>query len=219
MSSVFRSNIETLGVVWKQQWLAEGRAEGLTEGLAEGEANGVVTGTAHALVCLLEARFGALTRPQHEQISTADLATLDDWFKHVIAAPGLPPSSSGRVETAAENPMDPLLEVTNELVRLGEIWKCHCRAVGRAEGLAESRAKGWGKAFGKGLAQSWADSLVLLLAERFGQVPPDVREQISKAKVTTVKRWFKRAVAASDLPSVFAHRTQCSGGSAWAEHS
>jgi hypothetical protein len=70
---MFRSNLDTLGEVWKQQWRAEGRAEG----------------TAHALVCLLVAKFGALAPSFHELISSADLATLESWFKRAMTAPDL----------------------------------------------------------------------------------------------------------------------------------
>jgi hypothetical protein len=66
---MFRSNLDTLGEVWKQQWRAEGRAE--------------------ALVCLLVEKFGVLTPSLHERISSADPATRDRWFKRAIAAPDL----------------------------------------------------------------------------------------------------------------------------------
>ena len=90
---MFRSNLFTLGEHWKQEWRAEGRAEGLAEGEAKGEARGeakgLVKGKANALVSLLVEKFGALTPSVQDQISTADLATLDTWFKRAIVAPDL----------------------------------------------------------------------------------------------------------------------------------
>jgi hypothetical protein len=70
---MFKSNLDSLGEVWKQQWRAEGEAKGL----------------AHALTCLLGDKFGALTPLLSERISRADVATLDNWFKRAITASDL----------------------------------------------------------------------------------------------------------------------------------
>jgi hypothetical protein len=61
--------------------------------------------------------------------------------------------------------------------------------------LAEGKAKG--KAEGK------AEALLCLLAERFGAVAPSRQKRIRGAKLVTLERWFKRAIVAPDLPSVF----------------
>jgi hypothetical protein len=66
----------------------------------------------------------------------------------------------------------------------------------RTEGLAEGRAEG--KAEGK------AEALLCLLAERFGVVKPSLHKRIVRADLGTLDRWFKRAIAAPNLPSVFA---------------
>jgi Putative transposase, YhgA-like len=72
-----KSNLATIGEVWKRQWLSEGRAEGKAEGKAE------------ALVCLLHERFGKVRPSLHKRILGADLATLECWFKRAIVAPDL----------------------------------------------------------------------------------------------------------------------------------
>jgi hypothetical protein len=77
-----KTNLETLGEVWKRQWLAEGRAEGKVEGKAEGKAE--------ALVCLLAERFGTVRPSLRKRIHGANLATLECWFKRAIVAPDLP---------------------------------------------------------------------------------------------------------------------------------
>jgi hypothetical protein len=73
-----KTNLETLGEVWKRQWLAEGRAVGKAEGKAE------------ALVCLLAERFGTVRPSLRKRIRGANLATLECWFKRAIVAPNLP---------------------------------------------------------------------------------------------------------------------------------
>ena len=89
-------------------------------------------------------------------------------------------------------------------------------AEGTAKGLAEGTAKGLARGAAQGLAQGRAEGkiegkiegkaedLIWLLDERFGAVAPSVRKRIHRAKLTTLDRWFKRAIAAPDLRSVFA---------------
>jgi hypothetical protein len=48
-----------------------------------------------------------------------------------------------------------------------------------------------------------AEALICLLAERFGAVAPSWRKRIRAARLVTLERWFKRAIVAPDLPSVF----------------
>jgi hypothetical protein len=76
------------------------------------------------------------------------------------------------------------LEMKTNLRTLGETWKQQWLAEGRAEGKAEA--------------------LVCLLAERFGAIKPSLRKRIRAADLTTVECWFKRAIVAPDLLSVFA---------------
>jgi hypothetical protein len=79
------------------------------------------------------------------------------------------------------------LEVKNMLATQFEAWK--------EQWLAEGEAKGEAK--GK------AEALICLLAERFGAVAPSWQKRIRGAKLVTLQRWFKRAIVAPDLPSVF----------------
>jgi hypothetical protein len=72
-----------------------------------------------------------------------------------------------------------------------EQWLAKGEAKGKAEGLAEGEAKGK------------AEALISLLAERFGAVAPSWQKRIRGAKLVTLERWFKRAIVAPDLPSVF----------------
>ena len=65
----------------------------------------------------------------------------------------------------------------------------------RQQSFAEGEAKG--KAEGK------AEALICLLAERFGAVAPPWRKRIHGARLATLDRWFKRAIVAPDLRSVF----------------
>ncbi len=67
-----KTNLETLGEVWKRQAFDEGRAEGRAEGKAEGKvewmAEGKAQGKAEALVCLLAERFGKVRPPLRKRI-------------------------------------------------------------------------------------------------------------------------------------------------------
>jgi hypothetical protein len=67
--------------------------------------------------------------------------------------------------------------------------------VWREQWLAEGEAKG--KVEGK------AEALLCLLAERFGAVAPSRQKRIRGARLVTLERWFKRAIVAPDLSSVF----------------
>ncbi len=78
-----------------------------------------------------------------------------------------------------------LLEMKTNLSTLGETWKQQWLAEGKAEGKAEA--------------------LLCLLVERFGAVAPPWRKRIHGAKLATLNRWFKRAIVARDLSSVFEH--------------
>ncbi len=66
-------------------------------------------------------------------------------------------------------------------------WKAEAKAQGRAEGKAEGKA----------------EALVSLLAGRFGEVAPSCRKRIQKADQVTLDRWFKRAIVATNVRSVF----------------
>jgi hypothetical protein len=53
------------------------------------------------------------------------------------------------------------------------------------------------------LAEGKAEALICLLAERFGALAPSWQKRIRAAKLVTIERWFKRAIVAPDLRSVF----------------
>ena len=71
-----------------------------------------------------------------------------------------------------------------------------------AEGKAEGEAKGEAK----GVVKGKADALLCLLSDRFGDVTPSLDKRIRGAKLPTLDRWFKRAIVAPDLHSVFTPR-------------
>ena len=92
------------------------------------------------------------------------------------------------IELGVTGPIpEDLLEMKTNLEGLGKTWKRQWLAEGKAEGMAEGMAK----------------ALVCLLAERFGTVTPSLHERISGANLATLECWFKRAIAAPDLLSVF----------------
>lgn len=121
-----------------------------------------------------------------------------------------------------------MLQMKTRISTLGEIWKqewkdagltegrmaglaegrvegrVQGRAEGHAEGHAEGRVEGRAEGIAEGRAQGKAEALVCLLTERFGGVTPSLRKRIRTAKPASVECWFKRAVVAPDLLSVFA---------------
>ena len=83
-----------------------------------------------------------------------------------------------------------LLEMKSNLATLGERLKRQWLAEGKAKGRAEGKA----------------EALACLLAQRFGALTPSLQTRIREAKATTVEHWFKRAIDAPDLPSIFDSR-------------
>jgi Putative transposase, YhgA-like len=55
----------------------------------------------------------------------------------------------------------------------------------------------------EGFAKGKADALISLLEGKFGAVAPYRRKRIRGARLETLDRWFKRAIVARNLPSVF----------------
>ena len=94
-------------------------------------------------------------------------------------------------------------DMRSNLLRLGETWKRHYMAEGMAEGMAQGMAQGKAQGLAEGEAKGKAEALLCLLAERFGAVAPPWRRRIRSAELATLDRWFKRAIVARDLSSVF----------------
>ena len=94
---------------------------------------------------------------------------------------------------------------------IAETWKQQALTQGRAEGIAQGIAEGMAQGVAQGIAkgiakgkiQAKAESLVCLLVERFGALSPSRRARIQRARLPTLERWFKRAIAAPNLRSVF----------------
>lgn len=82
-------------------------------------------------------------------------------------------------------------EVKTMLSETFEGWKRQWQAEAEAAGKA------------RGLSQGMAEALISLLVGRFGAVAPTWLERIREADLATLELWFKRAIDAPDLPSVF----------------
>ena len=91
--------------------------------------------------------------------------------------------------------MESVWEISDDLRRRAEMWRRYFRD--------EGWLMGWAERFVEGQTDSYAESLFLLLEERFGRVPWTLREQIRDARLEVLKRWFKLAITAPDLYSVF----------------
>jgi hypothetical protein len=116
---------------------------------------------------------------QHEGYERLQ-ALFGELIREALAASGVKLSGSGSLSE-----MRTMISIDFEASK--EQWL----AEGRAEGLAQGEAKGK------------AEALICLLAKRFGAVAPSWQKRIRGAKLVTLERWFKRAIVAPDLPSVF----------------
>jgi hypothetical protein len=99
-----------------------------------------------------------------------------------------------------------LLEVKSMLATQFEAWKEQWLAEGEAKGktMLATQFEAWKEQWlAEGEAKGEAKALICLLAERFGPVAPSWQKRIRGAKLVTLERWFKRAIVAPDLPSVF----------------
>jgi hypothetical protein len=68
---------------------------------------------------------------------------------------------------------------------------------------AQLLAEGIAKGKTEGLIEGKSEALICLLTERFGAVAPSRQKRIRGARLATLERWFKRAIEARDLRSVF----------------
>ena len=91
--------------------------------------------------------------------------------------------------------VDDLQEINVMLAQRLEDWARGYRAEGRQEGRQEGLQKG--RQEGELLA------LQRLLSRRFGVIPVDVTERISKAALPDIERWLDRVIEAKQLADVF----------------
>jgi flagellar biosynthesis/type III secretory pathway protein FliH len=95
------------------------------------------------------------------------------------------------------------LEVKSMLKENIAKWKKRMRAKARAEARAEAEAEVMARGIAQGRSEGKAEALTSLLAGRFGAIPPSWRKRIQGARLATLERWFKRAIVAPDVTSVF----------------
>jgi hypothetical protein len=99
-----------------------------------------------------------------------------------------------------------LSEMKTMLATQFEAWREQWLAEGEAKGktMLATQFEAWKDQWvAEGRAEGKAEALVCLLAQRFGAVAPSWQKRIRGAKLATLERWFKRAIVAPDLPSVF----------------
>ncbi len=73
----------------------------------------------------------------------------------------------------------------------------------RQEGLQEGLQKGLQEGKQEGLQEGESTMLKRLLTRRFGNLPPSVQVQVSRASSAQIEAWFDRAVDALTLEDVF----------------
>jgi hypothetical protein len=144
----------------------------------------------------LAALLFRLEQPPPPEEFPALLGEVAAWFRR---HPGLEPLQRVFAELIRKaatgfgvklSAIDDFLEMKTMLSMLAETWKQQWLAQGKAEGKTEGKA----------------DALLCLLTERFGPPPAPVRRRIRAANLRTLETWFKRAIVARDLPSVFSPR-------------
>jgi Putative transposase, YhgA-like len=127
---------------------------------------------------------------QHEEYERLQ-GLFTEWIRESLAGRGVRLSGAG-------NWLEVTTMKTMFLAHL-EAWKE--QKIAEAEAKAEAKGEAKGRA--KGEAKGRAEALICLLSERFGAVAPSWQKRIRGAKLVTLERWFKRAIVAPDLPSVF----------------
>jgi len=71
-----------------------------------------------------------------------------------------------------------------------------------AEGKAEGRAEGVQVGEANGLRKGKADSLLVILEQKFGPLPPEMLEKIEDADLATIDIWMRRGIFAGCLDEV-----------------
>ena len=71
-----------------------------------------------------------------------------------------------------------------------------------AEGKAEGRAEALQEGEANGLRKGKADSLLIILEQKFGPLPPEMLEKIEDADLATIESWMRRGVLAASLDEV-----------------
>jgi flagellar biosynthesis/type III secretory pathway protein FliH len=71
-----------------------------------------------------------------------------------------------------------------------------------AEGKAEGRAEALQEGEANGLRKGKADSLLVILEQKFGPLPPELLEKIEDADLVTIESWSRRGVLAASLDEV-----------------
>ena len=107
------------------------------------------------------------------------------------------------------------MRMRSNLATVGERWRQEAMALGMAEGKAKGIEQGMAQGIEQGIkrgilqgkaagrSEAKAEALVCLLVERFGALAPSLRTRIQRARLETLDRWFKRAIAAPNVRSVF----------------
>jgi len=68
--------------------------------------------------------------------------------------------------------------------------------------FAEGKAEGVQVGEANGLRKGKVDSLLVMLEQKFGPLPPELLEKIEDADLATIEVWFRRGVLAANLDEV-----------------
>ena len=68
--------------------------------------------------------------------------------------------------------------------------------------FAEGRAEGMQVGEANGLRKGKADSLLVILEQKFGPLSPELLEKIEDADLATIESWTRRGVLAASLDEV-----------------
>ena len=68
--------------------------------------------------------------------------------------------------------------------------------------FTEGRAEGMQVGEANGLRKGKADSLLVILEQKFGSLPPEILEKIEDADLATIESWTRRGILAASLDEV-----------------
>ena len=75
---------------------------------------------------------------------------------------------------------------------------------GLMQGLTKGLAKGMEQGLAKGKTEGMAESLLLLLEEKFGPLPEELRTQVRRASAEQLRQWMSRVFTTASLEELFA---------------
>lgn len=152
-------------------------------------------------------QLSATTQPQLYRWSRFLLADSEDALERLALEDPIMQTAKNTLEAISADPNAQSLVREREMAqRAHEHLMYSARAEGEAKGRAEGEAKGRTEGEAKGRTEGLRDSLVMLLAKRFGDLPIWVQERAQQATIEQLTEWFDSGLTAASIEDIFQRR-------------